>query len=417
MGIKRAKTTSRSVSSTMPTCRHAERTFILCCMLFTISIAKFSEASGEHGSSLNDTSKSSSSSFSKIPPKVTSFPSTRTICGPKARSGRVRFRDWRAKLPWSTLPSASSCRWVSFGSRGFPAAQDVVLLLTADRIDASEQPHHPPNVWAESLSEKGFYACVHIPDVKNQKISLTKDRVAVSWMALNRFSARRMAYYVDMYHAYADLPNDSVRCRKNMPRTLDADSQILLTTALNVGVRFMDVYGYHTPSNKVEDVLTTWVQPSAEAGAQQEFCISRPMRSTNTTLPGAKVTVIGFKRDKEMSGVTKLALMDGRACEIVPLSKKAASERNQIQLSVRVHANDAVHTYRRGPTVTAWVLARGSESFTVCAETVGNTEILLQTRNSVHVSWIALPKEQQGEQCQPIEKPDVRVAVSSGTKH
>lgn len=336
--------------------------------------------------------------------------SARKVCGPEAVSGRVHFRGWNAKFPWSTLSTGTSCRWVSFGSRPFPASQDLIILLTADRFDAQDEPYHAPNVWGEALNGKGFHVCVHIPNVKNERVSWTKDKVAVSWMALNRFSARKMAHYKDMYHAYWDLPDDSARCRKNMPRSLDAGTQVLLTTAFNPGVRFGESYIPNKPTNGVEDALTSWIQPSSQAGAQDEFCLSRPLRATSKGLSGVKVTVLGFKRDKETSGVIKLALMDGRACERVPISEKIVGEQRQIHLSVRVHTNDAVRTHKRGNTVTAWLTARGEDSFTVCAEGVGAEDGPKNTHNSVHISWIALPQPNpEGEQCQTVKTPAVRL--------
>jgi hypothetical protein len=324
------------------------------------------------------------------------------VCGPKARSGRVHFRDWRAKLPWSVQRKGSSCRWASFGSRAFPQAQDVIVLLTPDRIDAAKEAYNAPVAWVESLTEKGFYVCVHMPDVLGQKTSFIKDRIAVSWIAVNRFAARKMPYYVGAHHVNLELPNDSARCRDSMPEELNADTHVLLTTGLHPGNRNKLPYASLLSSHDEIDALTTWVQPPANVSAQHEFCIRRPMRATNETIQGARATVVGFKRVKQFAGLTKLGLMNGRACEDVP-APDVLLRRSQIQLSVRLHANDAVRTYERGPAVTAWIAERSAKSFTICAQTVG-ADSESRTRNSVHVSWIVLPEApRHGEHCQRVE--------------
>lgn len=145
-----------------------------------------------------------------------------------------------------------------------------------------------------------------------------------------------------------------------------------------------------------------------------------------------QVNMIGFSRDKKFSGLLKLRLPEGRVCKVIAITKpmyRKGIRTGQIQLSVRLHENDAVHAESRRPLVSAWISERSDDGFTICAEQVVHSSrenrmhlphnekassqlILARTmsedlhppkliagkendgklRNSVQISWIALPK-------------------------
>jgi hypothetical protein len=345
------------------------------------------------------------------------------VCGPKALSGRVHFSDWKAILPWSGLRTGTTCTRVSFGRHAFPASRDIYLLLTPDRIDASSEPHSPPLAWAESLTSSGFLACIHMPVVDGQRTSLTKDRVAVSWVAVNRFTALTKKF-IDGHQVQFDLPDDTVRCSGSIPNTLDADEHVILTSAVHPGIRYENPYTSIGQYHLALEAAATWVQPSNSTSAKHEICVQRPLERVTENLEAVRLTVMGFKREKRVSGLAKIDVTKGRRCTLVavaaPLDARAL-KKSQIQVSVRLHENDGTPSLARGPTVTAWVGERSDEGFTICAEAVQTTrarggappaarnesrrEAPVERRlwNSVQVSWMAVRNiDKPEEYCQTV---------------
>lgn len=359
------------------------------------------------------------------------------VCGPTALSGRVHFKDWRAKLPGSSLKRTGvACRHVSFGLIPFSGSNDLSVFLTPDRIDASLEQYSPPVVWARALSKTGFEACVYIPAVPGQLISITKDRVAISWMAIKGQKKLTSAFKVN-YATEIDQSIDGYAiCSRTIPKKLDPDADVILTSVTHEQAPSSSWFGPRRGPLIPSEAFGTWIQPTERSEVDRhEVCVQRLVQGGVIREQGMQVNMMGFGREKKFSGLLKLKLRDGRACKVIAITRPMyikAVRTGQLQLSVRLHENDAVHAQSRRPLVSAWISERSEEGFTICAEQVRHNSVrgrsqlpriekastnitqlsrtidtgiippMLITgkedewklRNSVQVSWIALPQKE-----------------------
>lgn len=285
-----------------------------------------------------------------------------------------------------------------------------------------------------------------MPHHESAKGYLSRDRLSVSWMALNR-RANFTKSSVVTSRVEIDLNYRKSVCRL-LPDEMEPNSRSVLVSIAHHGLRYQNSYVSRKVQHTYREAAHAWLQAvKTWNNSLFEVCAQRSLETDpNGTISSAQVDIVSFPRQGGYSGgLVKLSLREGRKCAWVSYMQTSESqgvERGQgfeerIFLSARLHSNDACLDGEICPTVLAWVERNAADGFAICAESVLLTPNLPDSsvtidlsgepssstvpsidesasdvsshrqerkiKNSVHIHWYVVPKMfDNDEHCQYV---------------
>lgn len=217
-----------------------------------------------------------------------------------------------------------------------------------------------------------------MPFMENEKRAFSRDRLAVSWIALNRNANFTGHVYTDWIEF--DLSDRLSVCRP-LARYIDPNSQTVLSSVVHHGLLYKNPYVSQKVQHTLREAAHTWLQQSKSANKTEfEVCAQRPLEiEPNNTISSARINVVSFSRQGGRSGgLVKLNVRHGKSCEWITMPQPDTEDdkisdfrsRVRIFLTARLHQNDACNNDEACPIVIAWVERSALDGFAVCADSI-----------------------------------------------
>jgi hypothetical protein len=217
---------------------------------------------------------------------------------------------------------------------------------------------------------------MHMPTLPAENQNLMKDRLSVSWLALNKRGVLQQ-FQLTADQVNMDLNNGSCICRP-LPEGMNPSLQTILVTVAHPGVKYDNAYSSRGEMHSPKEAVLGWIQRMGndEQPGRYEVCAERPLEMGQDPIEFVNLNLLALTRASGHGGVARMDVSRSRHCNWISLASslvmdgatKKALPSPEILLGVRLDDSDARESAIQAPVVSTWIARRAADGFTLCAE-------------------------------------------------
>jgi hypothetical protein len=217
---------------------------------------------------------------------------------------------------------------------------------------------------------------MHMPTLPLEKRNLLRDRLSISWLALNKRGTLNK-YQLSAEQINVDLNNGTCVCRP-LPLYMNPNLQTVLVTVAHPGVKYENAYSSRGEMHSPKEAVFGWIQRrgNEEEPGAFEVCAERPLEMGQDPIEFVNLNLLALTRVSGHGGVSRMDVSRVRRCNWISLAEDKVIDPSakkrlappELYVGVRLHDVDARHFAVQAPVVSTWIARRAADGFALCAE-------------------------------------------------